>query len=213
MKNKLLLVVLALGGLVLGILLNTVLTQSRSLPVPNTDLLQRGTALIGQEKPLIPFKLTDENGNTLDKQALKGHWTFMFFGYTQCPDICPVTLQVMGETLRLLQPEVDAGEVEGLFVSVDPARDDPEKLKTYTEYFHPHIMGATGDDAMLRQLTQSLGIIYAKVENKEHPERYLVDHSAAILLINPRAELAAVLSPPHEAKIMAEDFRTLKAYR
>lgn len=213
MKNKLLLIFLALFGLTLGVLLNTFLLQSKPMPVPNTDLLQQGTALIGQEKPLIPFALTDENGQPFTNENLKGHWTFMFFGYTQCPDICPVTLQVMGETLKLLQPEVDAGEVEGLFVSVDPERDTPEKLKTYTEYFHPRIVGATGEHSVLRPLTQSLGIIYARVENKEHPERYLVDHSAAILLVNPKGELAAVLSPPHKANIMAEDFRTLKAYQ
>lgn len=211
MKRLLLLIVLGIFAAAAGILLNTIIMgnePSSSAPIKNP--LKRGTALLGQEKPLVPFELVNGDNQTFNQDDFKGHWTLLFFGYTHCPDICPVTLQVINETLQKLETEVSAGEIRGMFVSVDPDRDTPEKLKTYVEYFHPAIVGATGTDEQLKTLTRSLGIIYAKVENTEHPKRYLVDHSSAVLLINPKAEFAAVMMPPHESDIVADDFRTLK---
>lgn len=210
MKRVLQLTVLGIFAMAIGILLNTMVMNDTPSESSIQNSLQRGTAFKGQEKPLVPFELVNGNGDALTQEDFKGHWSFLFFGYTQCPDICPVTLQVINETLQLLPEEVEAGEVEGVFVSVDPDRDTPEKLKTYVGYFHSAITGATGDKDQLKALTQSLGIIYAKVENPEHPDRYLVDHSAAILVINPKGEFAAVMSPPHDPAIMAADFRTLK---
>lgn len=214
MKKTALFLVIGIFALALGVLFNTMIMGpgDKVAAMPDTEILQRGTSFRGQEKALIDFHLVGEKGDSVTPDTLKGHWTFMFFGYTHCPDICPLTLQVMKHTLDALKEEVDAGEVRGMFVSVDPDRDSPEKLDQYTGYFHPAIDGATGEKTQIDALTRSLGIIYNKVENAKNPENYLVDHSAAILLINPEAEFAAVLSPPHEASIMATDFRALKAY-
>lgn len=212
MKRLLLIAVLGIFAAAAGVLLNTfIMGNSKTVNIAEKNPLQRGTALTGQEKPLVPFELINGDGKTITQNDFKGRWSFLFFGYTHCPDVCPISLQVLNETLQQLQPEVDAGAVRGVFVSVDPERDTPEKLKTYVNYFHPAIVGATGTDEQLKTLTRSLGIIYAKVENEEHPERYLVDHSAAILVINPKAEFAAVMTPPHDSSIMAADFRTLKS--
>lgn len=213
MKRTAIFLVIGIFALTLGVLLNTMIMPSNGPAngLPETEIMQGGTSFIGQEKPLLDFKLVAGDGQALTKEGMQGHWTFLFFGYTQCPDICPLTLQIMKHTLTELKPEVDAGEVKGLFVSVDPKRDTPEKLKEYVGYFHPAITGATGEKSQLDSLTRSLGIIYQMVDNKENPDNYLVDHSASILLINPKGEFAAVLSPPHEASIMAADFRALKS--
>lgn len=213
MRRIALFTVIGIFALALGVLLNTMImgTGEETSALPDTEIMQRGTSFIGQEKPLIEFELTGGDSETINRESMKGHWTFLFFGYTQCPDICPLTLQIMKHTLDELKPEVDAGEVRGMFVSVDPKRDTPAKLKQYVGYFHPSIIGATGEKEQIDALSRSLGIIYNVVENKQNPDNYLVDHSAAILLINPEAEFAAVLSPPHEAAIMAADFRALKS--
>jgi len=195
-------------ALVLGFLANQL--TNTAVTSSNQTKLEGGTALSGQEKPLIPFELVDKNNQPLTNEQLKGQWSYLFFGYTHCPDVCPTALQMMTETLHILD---DSGSSEGfqaIFVSVDPQRDTPEILKSYVDYFDPRIVGATGVKLELDKLTKQLGIIYLQAENPENPEQYLVDHSAQILVINPRGEFAAVLSPPHKPEIMAEDLQRLR---
>lgn len=190
----------------LGYTLNSYFSQqSNQQPPPLIDLAG-GTALIGQEKPLPAFSLVDKNNQPFTLENFKGYWSYLFFGYTHCPDICPVTLQVMNQTLKQLSPD----EAQAVFISVDPERDTVEKLKNYVEFFNPDMIGATGDPEDLSTLSREIGIVYRKTDNPADKENYLVDHSASILLINPRAELVAVLSPPHNANIMAADLRTVK---
>ncbi|MGF1642371.1 MAG: SCO family protein [Thiotrichales bacterium] len=213
MKRFALYFAVGVAALALGILLNVLIApQPRQLAQPPTDLLQRGTALSGQERPVAEFALTDAQGAPFGNAELRGQWTYIFFGYTQCPDICPVTLQVMAEALRELERRQADREVQAVFVSVDPARDDNVKLKAYVEYFHPRMRGVSGDPEMLLRLTRPLGIIYNRTETPKDPDSYLVDHSAQVLVINPRGELAAVLPPPHDARLMAEDLLRLRDY-
>ncbi|MGF1547938.1 MAG: SCO family protein [Thiotrichales bacterium] len=213
MKRFALYFAVGIAALALGVLLNVLIAPRQgNLGSPPADLLQGGTALSGQERPVAEFVLTSEGGEPFGNAQLRGKWTYLFFGYTLCPDICPVTLQVMGDALRELERMQADAEVQAVFVSVDPARDDSAKLKDYVTYFHPRMRGASGDPEMLLKLTRPLGIIYNRSENPANPEFYLVDHSAHVLVINPRGELAAVLPPPHEGKLMAEDLLRLRDY-
>jgi protein SCO1/2 len=173
---------------------------------PELVPLKGGTALPGQEKPLPAFALTDKNQQPFTNDSFKGHWSYVFFGYTHCPDICPVTLQVMAQTLKKLQP----GEAQAVFISVDPQRDTPEKIKQYVEFFHPDMTGATGTPEALKALAGEIGIVYQRLENAEQPENYLIDHSAAILLINPKGELAAVFTPPHLPENLVDDLHLVR---
>lgn len=210
MKRWLIYLAAGLTALLLGVILN-VLTQ-KSGPAtlsPENNILKHGTALTGQERPLPKFSLIDKNGQPFGNDQLKGKWSFLFFGYTHCPDICPVTLQVMGQTLKNLENAGAADQVQAMFISVDPDRDTPEHLKTYAEYFHPNMLAATGTKEALDRLTRPLGIISARIENEKNPEQYLVDHSAQILVINPEGKFAAVFGAPHEAKIIAEELQIL----
>lgn len=208
MKRWIVYVTAGVLALVLGFLANQL--TNTAVTSSNQTKLEGGTALSGQEKPLIPFELVDKNNQPLTNEQLKGQWSYLFFGYTRCPDVCPTALQMMTETLHILD---DSGANEGfqaVFVSVDPERDTPQILKSYVDYFDPRIVGATGEKLELDKLTKQLGIIYLQAENPENPEQYLVDHSAQILVINPRGEFAAVLSPPHKPEIMAEDLQRLR---
>lgn len=174
--------------------------------------LQGGTALGHLHRRLPGFELIDGRERPFTRESLEGQWTLMFFGYTHCPDICPMTLAVLAGAwpeLAKLPAETDGRPVRVVFVSVDPQRDDPGKLSTYTGYFNPEFIGVTGPETQIRQLTDALGILYAKVPDPNNPDNYLVDHSASILVINPRAELEAVLSAPHSAPVIAADLRRL----
>src|SRR5260370_18672146 len=100
-----------------------------------------------------PFKLTDQNGQTVTDQDLKGHPFLVFFGFTHCPDVCPTTLFEVSEILRALGP--DADRVRALFITVDPERDTPGLMKDYLSSFDPHLPGLTGDPAAATAVTKA----------------------------------------------------------
>ena len=175
--------------------------MSRRPPEPPTT----ATVLPGSN-PVPEFSLLNQHGDSIDESVFRGQWDLVFFGFTHCPDVCPVTLQVMNQTLKQLSPD----EAQAVFISVDPERDSIEKIKLYVEFFNPDMTGATSTPEAIKALADHIGIIYQRTENPADKENYLVDHSASVLLINPRAELAAVLSPPLDAKTMAADLRTVK---
>ncbi len=206
-------IIYAIAGtlaLVLGFLVNQFINTTATFSQKVT--LEGGTALWGQEKPLAPFELTDKNKQPFTNEQLKGKWSYLFFGYTHCPDVCPTTLQMMAEMLHILDESGSDQTFQAIFISVDPERDKPQTLKNYVEYFDPRIMAATGNKAALDKLTKPLGIIYLREENPQDPEQYLVDHSAQILVINPKGEFAATLSPPHKPAIMAKNLRQLRKF-
>jgi len=163
-----------------------------------------------QTKAITPFSLVDQHGQPFDLERLKGRWTFLFFGYSHCPDICPVTLTVMNSVDQLLHDSPsESHDTQFAFVSVDPARDTPEHLAAYVGYFNKDFLGVTGDDDELNQLTRQLGILY--IRNKPEPDgSYLVDHTASILLTDPDARLVALFSAPHDARVIADRFRQIR---
>src|SRR5213592_3274565 len=108
-----------------------------------------------------PFKLTDQNGQTISDQDLKGHPFLVFFGFTHCPDVCPTTLFEVSEVLRRLGP--DADKVNALFVTVDPERDTPAALKDYLASFDPHLRGLTGDADAIAGILKGYRVYARKV--------------------------------------------------
>src|SRR5947208_12590466 len=127
-----------------------------------------------------PFKLTDQNGKVITEQDLKGHPFLVFFGFTHCPDVCPTTLFEVSEIFRALGP--DAKDVRALFVTVDPERDTPEKLKDYLSSFDPRIIGVTGDEAAI-VATERAYRVYAKKVPTDGGS-YTMDHTAIVYLMN-----------------------------
>lgn len=165
------------------------------------------TATVLSEPMILPdFKLTDTKGNQFTKQNLKKLWSFLFFGYTYCPDICPTTLSILTETESLLSKENFESKRQYVFVSVDPGRDNIEHLNEYVTYFNPQFLGATGQESEIQTLIKPLGIRYQRSKEKRPEGQYLIDHSAAILLIDPDGNLRALITPPHDANNIANDF-------
>lgn len=171
-----------------GVAVGTVLPQARELPA---------------------VALTDYHGERWTNAALEGEWQYLFFGFTNCPDVCPLTLATLAGTLdRLDQSEAEVIP-EVVFVSVDPQRDTPAAIKTYLEHFHDDFIGVTGERAAIDRLTGALGISY-KLHEPDSNGDYAVDHSAAILLIDPRGRLRALWQPPHGRDVLAEEFRQIR---
>jgi len=144
-------------------------------------------------RPLTEFQLMDELGQPVGLTSLQGQWTLVFVGYTSCPDICPMTMAKLAALYPKLQQMTDT-PLQIWFVSVDPKRDTPAQLADYVKHFNqPALKARTADHAQLFPFVRQLGLMYAIPGTQEG--RYLVDHSASIALINPKAEVAAMFKP------------------
>jgi len=151
--------------------------------------------VLPEAKPLPDFLLEDHRGKAFTNESLRGQWSFVFFGYTHCPDVCPITLALLNQVDQVLKKETDVVKHKTIFISVDPERDTMAQLADYVPYFNPEFIGVTGSLENLRVLTKSLGIAFGKEGDTESVE-YEVFHSARIMLIDPEARLKALFSSP-----------------
>ena len=151
------------------------------------------------------FELTTHLGTSFTLDSLKGKWSLLFFGYTNCPDVCPTTLQTLTQVNKQVSENTTGDhQMQVVFVSVDPERDTTERLAQYVPYFEQSFIGVTGKQTEINRLTQQLGILHVRVESDDD-QNSLVDHSSSILLFNPSGELRALFSVPHIAKDIADD--------
>lgn len=202
-SRRVLYVLIGLAALTVGAALNLWLNR----PAPET----RTGVAYPEPRPLADFHLTDHDGTAFTRDRLQGKWTFLYFGYTFCPDVCPLTLVELDKTQQALAAAGLDDDNQYWFISVDPQRDTPARLGEYSRYFNPKFGGATGADDELTAFTRQVGVLYLLVKSEEESDTYLVDHSSVVVLIDPDARLYAAFPPPHDGPAMAEDFRTLRA--
>jgi protein SCO1/2 len=150
-----------------------------------------------------PFSLTDQNGRAVTDKDFRGEPFLVFFGFTNCPDVCPTTLYEMSEVLRRLGP--DADKTAALFVSVDPERDTPEKLKTYLSSFHPRVFGLTGTEAQVDAIKKEYRVYSKKVPLKNGD--YTMDHTAVVYLMDKNGRFIAPFNLQRSADEAAADLR------
>ena len=151
---------------------------------------------------LDEFMLTADDDTVFSNQSLKDKWSLLFFGYTHCPDVCPLTLHHLAQANKELADKLDSTP-DIIMVSVDPDRDTSEILQKYVRSFGENVSGVTGKNEELDKLTSQLGIFYNA--NKHEGENYSVNHSAAVILINKNAEFHAVFSAPHSIEHFVSD--------
>lgn len=161
-------------------------------------------------KTIPDVSFTDQHGDEFTKSDFNGKWQLLFFGYTHCPDVCPMTMSITDKVSELANKSEDDDPLQIIFISVDPDRDTPDHLKKYVSYFNPEIVGLSSSDATLKALTQSLGVVYQRVENEDNPENYLMDHSANLLLVDPMGHIAALFTSPHKSAEIAADFALIR---
>jgi protein SCO1/2 len=171
----------------------------RSPPSPS---LQAGTAL-AEPRPLGALALQDEQGRAFDRARLTGRWSLVVTGFTRCPDFCPATLALLQQLRRRVPPQ----RVQFVFVSVDPARDTPDVLRRYLANFGGGIVGTTGAPAELARFTGELGLGQVVVPGAGGD--YTIDHSTALVLIDPEARVAGYFRAPHDLESIAADLAAL----
>lgn len=155
---------------------------------------------------LKPFELIDKNKKTFNLHNLKGKWSFVFFGYTHCPDICPTTLHVLKQINKALEKYPQAkNDFQVIFVSVDPERDTPKGLGEYVSYFNKDFIGITGSSESLLSFAKQFSAAYIK-EPAEKSGDYLVSHTSSIFLVTPEQKLVASFSPPLVAETITEQY-------
>lgn len=159
-------------------------------------------------RPIGEFALQDHHGRAFARERLHGAWTFLFFGYTHCPDVCPTTLSTLLRVEHDLVGHASAPR-QHVLVSVDPARDTVEHLAGYVSAFGPAFLGVTGSDDELSKLARSVGAVYFRGE-PESDGSYLVDHTASIMLVDPHGRLVALFGMPHDSARIAAKFLELE---
>lgn len=161
----------------------------------------------GNELP--EFALLDQDGSPAGRSTFEGQWDLVFFGFTNCPDICPATMTVLGQARRALEASGQEPLPRVVLVSVDPERDSPEAMARYVAYFGDGNLGLTGDLDEIRKLTDALGIFFQKAGTDSAV--YGVDHSTAVLLLDPRGRLRALFSAPHDVDTLVHDLPLIMA--
>lgn len=152
-----------------------------------------------------PFTLVDQNGDTVTEKDFAGKLMLVYFGYTFCPDVCPTTLSTMSQALALLGDESE--DVVPVLITVDPERDTPEQLRMYASYFHPRLVALTGSKEQIAEAAKAYRVYYAKVQEDESGETYLMDHSAIAYLMGRDGQYVRHFSHGTSPQDMAQGLR------
>ncbi|MCJ2130265.1 SCO family protein [Methylobacterium sp. E-045] len=187
MRRALPLILFALGLVALGVAATVVL-------VPNAG--QVATSSVGG-----PFTLTDQNGRRVTERDFAGATHLVFFGFTHCPDVCPTTLQQIGDVLQALGPK--GKDTKALFIAVDPERDTPEALKTYLASFDPRIVGLTGSPEEVAAAVKGYRAYVRKVPTKG--DDYTMEHTALVYIMDGRNRFVNALNLTKPADEAAAD--------
>jgi len=206
-RSTLALAALALGMAVLGFAAAAYFRHSAERAGAPGTTLATGT-LIDPHRPLPEFSLLDHRGSAFTNDALKGHWSMLYFGYTNCPDLCPTTLSSLAAMQKRMVAARDEPRPVVVFISVDAKRDTPAVLARYVPYFDPAFIGVTAPtQAHIEEFARKLGV--AVIIGPETNGTYAVDHSGAVFVTAPDGKLAAILTGPHTVDGLSTDFRQI----
>ena len=210
MKNRVLLsVIFVFSCLVLGAVLG--IYTSRYYQTQSEQKPDIAGLLWPNPKLISPFQVVDQNNQSFGLENLSGKWSFLFFGYTHCPDICPITLSVLAQVYTKLAAGNEAENVQIIFVSVDPARDTPEQVAEYVSYFNRNMTGLTGTEQQIETLTSQIGVVHA-INQETAPGEYLVDHSASVFLVSPAGQMLGIFSAPHSVDDIVSRFNRIREF-
>ncbi len=182
-------------------------TYFQSLP----SLLEKKPSLITGKILVRPmeidnFELIDQNNEAFNKKSLEGGWTVLFFGYTNCPDVCPTTIYKLAEIKNGVKEDLPSANFNTVLVTLDPDRDSAERLDEYIGYFDETMLGVTGTYENIQSFTSSLSVFYQRI-NKE--EGYDFNHTASIFVFDKDGSLFATMSPANTVGELESDFFTI----
>lgn len=206
-RGKLIILILASAlALSLGLWLGQILVR------PSVEPPAISGILFPEPKAIEDFTLSDQTGQPFHRDRFSGKWTFLYFGYTYCPDVCPLTLVELAKVQQQLARDNLDGDTAYMLISVDPERDTPQRLGEYTRYFNSKFTGATGTPEALNKLARQFGVIYMRAPDSENKANYSIDHSSTVIVIDPDARLHAIFTPPHKPETMVSDFRKIREH-
>ena len=182
-------------------------TYFQSLP----SLLEKKPTLVSGKILARPmeidrFELIDQKNEVFNNKSLEGGWTVLFFGYTNCPDVCPTTIYKLAEIKNELEEDLSSTSFNTVLVTLDPDRDSTDRLKEYIGYFDESMLGVTGTYENIQSFTSSLSVFYQRI-NKE--EGYDFNHTASIFVFNKDGSLFATMSPANTIGELTQDFYTI----
>lgn len=180
------------------------LTQPRIMSA--ADMKANGAYMFDTPRSFADFELVDHRGELFTPEDLMGKWSLVFFGFTYCPDICPTTMAFLNRFMDELEGTEVFDNTQVVLVSVDPARDTPDKLKQYVTYFNPDFIGVTGEFLDIHRFATALNTPFRKVTGEGG--NYQVDHSANVVLINPRGDYHGFFKAPLELAKMKVTYRS-----
>lgn len=196
--------VLMCTAVIAVILVMLVIKVLRPVSLNEEALQERGVILLPTPKELIIEELKDTEGRAVDADWFKGHWNFVFFGFTNCPDVCPASMAEIGKAYRELavkSPKV-AATMRGVLVSVDPERDDTATLERYVKAFSDSFIGINGEREPLANFATQVNVAFGKVPDGNGG--YTVDHTGTIVIINPHGHYQGFIKLPHSADTIRE---------
>ncbi|MBF0401543.1 MAG: SCO family protein [Magnetococcales bacterium] len=216
MRYKSVAAVLVIAGL-LGWQLYRAGSNESALPAELSSIVLPYT------KPLEPFSLTDQEGQPFTLAHLQGRWSFLFFGYTHCPDVCPTAMGMLGGLFQRLQEQdpPSLANSQGVFVTVDPKRDTPPQLKQYVTYFNPGFKGLSGSEAEIKQFSRQLGVYYNVPDTKESKdsgaaggstkeEVPAISHASSLFLIDPLGRLVAIFPDYNKMEVLFDSYEKIR---
>ncbi len=161
--------------------------------------------------PLDDFALETQHGEPFGPESLRGQWSFMFFGYLQCPDVCPNSLYAMREMRQFLEEHgSEEAEHQYIFVSVDPDNDTPELMREYLSWYDPDFIGLHGEGGQVEKLARAMAVKYQEfVDDNGYRS---IDHTSSLMIIDPSGRAVGALPPPLQPQRMAEQFQRLRRF-
>ncbi|OJA00883.1 hypothetical protein BEV13_01990 [Rickettsiella grylli] len=200
-KTFLSLLIFGIIAFALGIGFNLWHAKKTHIVVPSV-----GT-MIDTPQPIPEFHLVNGSNQPFTNLNFKGHYSFLFFGFTHCQNICPLTMTLLTQ----LYSELNAEKLtlpQIIFITLDPRHDTPPVVGAYVKAFNPRFIGVTGPSAGIQQLSKQLGVVYLQQDSSSE-NNIQIDHSGTLYLINPEAQLVAIFSPPHNKANIKQDYKAI----
>ncbi|MDH5691682.1 MAG: SCO family protein [Gammaproteobacteria bacterium] len=189
------------GLVVVALLIVSAQFASKEPPPPVLPAGSEGIVIENPPEPVPQFAFYDQDGKKFTEQAFKGKWSLWFFGYTNCPDVCPTSMMVMNQVAKYN----DLPDTQFVFTSVDPKRDKPAALKEFVTHFNPKFIGTSGEKAEIDKFVETFGVVYG-FEGDTNTDDYVVTHFGAIYIIGPKGVSRAYVLPPHDYKRVLDTY-------
>ena len=204
---KIIILLAALAASVAGLLIGKQLqspAEKKSFAISNFH----GTYL-HSPRQISAFELQGIDLQKFNNHSFIGQWTILFFGFTNCSYVCPTIMAELAKMYRILQISNVKLLPRVVMISLDPKRDSLAKLTNYVKTFNPDFYGARGESHLLKKITKEMGVAYAKIVMANNKKNYDIQHTGALMLVNPHGQLQAFFTPPHQANLLAQDYQLL----